>query len=162
MPISTNLSLTFLRCVLVLLLVSGSRVLAAETDAPSSKELAFFESKIRPLLVTHCVDCHGEETQESSLRVDTMSGMLGGGESGAAVIPKDPKHSLLLAAVRYDHQQLKMPPDGKMADAEVKLLEQWIEMGAPHPDQLAKGSVQPFISLTPSGSNNNQLHRTSV
>ncbi len=143
MPTSTNLSFPFLRCVLVLLLVGGSRVLAAEADAPSSKELAFFESKIRPLLVTHCVDCHGEETQESSLRVDTMSGMLGGGESGAAVIPKDPKHSLLLAAVRYDHKQLKMPPDGKIADGEVKLLEQWIEMGAPHPDQLARGSVQP-------------------
>jgi len=142
MPIP-NFAVTILHAMILLAAVGASHASAAEAQPPSPKELAFFESKIRPLLVTHCVDCHGEATQESSLRVDTMSGMLGGGESGAAVIPKDPKHSLLLAAVKYDNQQLQMPPDGKMSDAEIQLLKQWIEMGAPHPDQLGKGSISP-------------------
>ncbi|WP_233198911.1 MULTISPECIES: PSD1 and planctomycete cytochrome C domain-containing protein [Pirellulaceae] len=129
--------------LMVLLAVGGTTAHAADLAKPSSQDVAFFESKIRPLLIQHCVDCHGADTQESSLRVDTMSGMLGGGESGAAVIPKDPKHSLLLAAVRYDNEHLKMPPDGKMSDEQIKLLQQWIEMGAPHPDQLGSGSIQP-------------------
>lgn len=143
MPTSTILPATTVLAAILLLVAIGTPALAAEPGAPSSQELAFFEAKIRPLLVAHCIDCHGAETQESSLRVDTMSGMLGGGESGAAVIPKDPKHSLLLAAVRYDNQHLKMPPDGKMSDGQIKLLQQWIEMGAPHPDQLASGGIQP-------------------
>lgn len=143
MPSSTFVPTTILRSLLLLLIAGSSIASAAEPTSPSSQDLAFFESKIRPLLVTHCVDCHGADTQESALRVDTMSGMLGGGESGAAVIPKDPKHSLLLAAVRYDNEHLKMPPDGKMTDAQIKLLQQWIEMGAPHPDQLASGGIQP-------------------
>lgn len=143
MPTSPFVPATILRAAVLLLMVTGSHAYAADPASPSSQDLAFFESKIRPLLVEHCVDCHGADTQESSLRVDTMSGMLGGGESGAAVIPKDPKHSLLLAAVRYDNEHLKMPPDGKMTDAQIKLLQQWIEMGAPHPDQLGSGSIQP-------------------
>lgn len=133
----------FVPALMLLLAVGGMSAEAAETAKPSSQDVAFFETKIRPLLVEHCTDCHGADTQESSLRVDTMSGMLGGGESGAAVIPKDPKHSLLLAAVRYDNEHLKMPPDGKMSDAQIKLLQQWIEMGAPHPDQLGSGGIQP-------------------
>ncbi|QDU75360.1 Planctomycete cytochrome C [Bremerella volcania] len=143
MPTSTFVPGVFVQAAMLLLVVCVLTARTVQAAPPSSQDLAFFESKIRPLLVTHCVDCHGAETQESSLRVDTMSGMLGGGESGAAVIPKDPKHSLLLAAVRYDNQHLKMPPDGKMTDGQIKLLQQWIEMGAPHPDQLDKGGIQP-------------------
>ncbi|MBA2116750.1 DUF1553 domain-containing protein [Bremerella alba] len=147
MPTSKFVPETILHVSLVLIALgivpNASHVNAAEPAAPSSQDLSFFEAKIRPLLVTHCIDCHGADTQESSLRVDTMSGMLGGGESGAAVIPKDPKHSLLLAAVQYDNDHLKMPPDGKMSDAQIKLLQQWIQMGAPHPDLLGKNAVEP-------------------
>ncbi|MBI1247916.1 DUF1553 domain-containing protein [bacterium] len=118
-------------------------LIAAEPKPPTQQELAFFETKIRPLLATHCIECHGEETQENSLRLDTLAGILGGGSSGASVIPRDTKHSLLLAAVRHDNEQLKMPPDEKLSDAEIQFLEQWIEKGAPHPDQLGNHDIKP-------------------
>ncbi len=32
-----------------------------------------FTAKVRPLLDEHCIDCHGEDTQKSGLRLDTLS-----------------------------------------------------------------------------------------
>ena len=37
---------------------------------PSKEDLAFFENRIRPLLVEHCQKCHGAKKQESGLRLD--------------------------------------------------------------------------------------------
>ncbi|TWU05779.1 Planctomycete cytochrome C [Stieleria varia] len=92
----------------------------------------FFESKVRPLLVRHCYECHSEEHQEQQggLLLDRASGWLGGGDTGKAVIPGEADASLLVRAVRYDDSDLQMPPDGKLSDEEIKVLEQWISGGA--------------------------------
>ncbi len=72
--------------------------------------VAFFENKIRPLLAEHCYECHGEDEQESDLRVDSLAGLLRGGEGyGAAITPGDPSGSILISAVK--HQELTMPPE---------------------------------------------------
>ncbi len=95
----------------------------------------FFERRIRPLLVQHCYECHSEEAQEQQggLLLDRQSGWLQGGDTNKAVIPGDPDSSLLFAAVRYEHADLQMPPDGKLAADEIDLLRQWIQHGAPGP-----------------------------
>ena len=38
---------------------------AASTASVRAADVAFFESKIRPLLVEHCYECHGEKKEES-------------------------------------------------------------------------------------------------
>ncbi|UUO04941.1 PSD1 and planctomycete cytochrome C domain-containing protein [Blastopirellula sp. J2-11] len=116
---------------------------AAEPPAPSSDDLKFFESKVRPLLVSKCIDCHGEDTQESELRLDTYAGMISGGTSGPAIVPGSLEESLLLTAVSFKHELLQMPPDGKLAADEIQLLQQWVEKGAPHPESGAAGSITP-------------------
>ena len=116
---------------------SGSRVasgLQGETYLPSEESIRFFETKIRPLLADHCYECHGVDSQESDLRVDTLVGMLSGGLAGPSMIPGQPNSSLLVTAVRYHDNDLKMPPDEKLSDLQIADLTQWIEMGAPHPD----------------------------
>lgn len=40
-------------------------------EAPQA-DLAQFESTIKPLLIQHCVDCHGPETAEGNIRIDTL------------------------------------------------------------------------------------------
>ncbi|MFI4877079.1 MAG: PSD1 and planctomycete cytochrome C domain-containing protein [Blastopirellula sp. JB062] len=116
---------------------------ADEAKKPSADELKFFETKIRPLLENHCVDCHGEDTQESALRLDTYEGMVRGGTSGPAVSPGNLDESLLLTAISYKHELLQMPPDGKLAEDEIRLLQQWVKQGAPHPQQGETGSIMP-------------------
>ena len=45
--------------------------------------LAGFQDKIRPLLKTACFDCHGAETQEGNIRVDTLDPDMVNGEDAS-------------------------------------------------------------------------------
>ncbi|MCH7687609.1 MAG: hypothetical protein IH899_13165, partial [Planctomycetes bacterium] len=79
----------------------------------SAEQVEFFESKVRPLLVRHCYECHSEKAKKlkGGLRLDGRKLVLKGGESGAAVVPGKPGESLLIESVRW--QSLEMPPKGK-------------------------------------------------
>jgi len=118
---------------------------AADPPATSDADLKFFETKIRPLLAEKCGDCHGAETQEADLRLDTFTGLVGGGKSGPVIAPGSPDESLLMAAVNYKDMHLQMPPDEKLPDAEIALLKEWIQRGAPHPERgnPGSGSIMP-------------------
>jgi hypothetical protein len=99
-------------------------------------DFAFFENKIRPILVDHCYSCHsaGAEKVKGSLLLDSKQGLLKGGESGPAILPGDPENSLLIKAVRYGDKDLQMPPkDKKLSDFQITDLTAWIKMGAPDP-----------------------------
>ena len=74
---------------------------AAEADL---KQAEFFEKRIRPLLIAECYDCHSEDSVESGLRVDSLSGLIRGGERGPALVPGKPKESLLISAVQHSGQ----------------------------------------------------------
>jgi len=133
--------------VLVLLMIStisaGRPATAADNPKPTAEDLAFFESRIRPLLIKHCVECHGEDAQESDLRLDTWAGLRDGGKAGPVILPGKPDQSLLLVAVSYRDNELRMPPDGKLSAVEQADLKRWIEIGAPHPDRTESDSPQP-------------------
>ncbi len=91
----------------------------------------FFESKVRPLLVKHCYECHSGEKTKGGLSLDSKTGWEKGGESGSAITTGEPDKSLLIAAIRY--QDLEMPPSGKLPEEEIQVLETWVRMGAPDP-----------------------------
>src|SRR5690606_30469755 len=102
-------------------------------QAPSPEEVEFFETHIRPLLADRCFKCHGEQKQSGSLRLDGRSLMLTGGDSGPAIVPGQPAQSLLIEAIHYDPAGYQMPPDGKLPDKQIALIETWVAMGAPWP-----------------------------
>ena len=96
------------------LLVAGVDVFAAE---PTAKGLAFFEKKIRPVLVEHCYKCHSASSEKvkGGLLLDTREGIRKGGESGHAVVPGDLKESLLISALK--HNDFELPPKGRLPAA---------------------------------------------
>ncbi|MFI5461553.1 MAG: DUF1549 domain-containing protein, partial [Isosphaerales bacterium] len=102
--------------------------------------IEFFESRVRPILVDRCVKCHGPKKQSSSLRLDSRESILKGGESGPAVVPAKPDESLLIQAVSHAHDELKMPPGGKLPEPAVAALRQWVALGAPWPVDTAKST----------------------
>ncbi len=131
--------LTLLRQVVALGILSGLTLQAAEGEKPSTQGVEFFEKHVRPLLVKNCYDCHGPGKQKGELRLDWRGGWARGGESGPAIVPGDPKQSLLIEAVRY--AGFEMPPSGKLKPAQIAVLEKWIKMGAPDPREVAPSGV---------------------
>ncbi|MEY3141845.1 MAG: hypothetical protein RLY21_338 [Planctomycetota bacterium] len=114
----------------------GGGMQAETAAAPlTAEQLKFFESKIRPILIANCYGCHSVSSGKSKggLRLDTRDGMLKGGDSGPSVVPGDVDSSLLIRAIRYLDSDYEMPPAGKLKDAEIALLEEWVAMGAPDP-----------------------------
>ena len=102
----------------------------APADAPAGDN-EFFEKKIRPIFVEHCYECHRAGKSKGNLKLDSSTGWMRGGDSGAAVVPGKPDESLLIHAVRHDG--LDMPPAGKLSDEKIRLLEQWVARGAISP-----------------------------
>lgn len=112
---------------------------SAQEDSAQESSEDFFEKNVRPVLLAKCVECHGPDTQEAGLRLDSRAHLLQGGGQGAAFEPATPADSLLLRAISYEHE-LQMPPDGPLASDQVEILRHWILAGAPWPDSVVIGS----------------------
>ena len=77
------------------------------------------------------------------LRLDSREAVLKGGASGPAIQLDNPEASLLLQAVTHTHERLKMPPQGKLPDAEIAVLSSWIKAGAYWPADDKSASAAP-------------------
>ena len=117
-------------------------LITANVTSASDLGIAFFESKIRPALVTHCYECHSEaeNKKKGGLWLDRKAGWEVGGDSGPAVVPGDVEGSLLVETIRYDDPDLEMPPKGKLPSSVVADFEKWIAMGAPDPRESGVGT----------------------
>ena len=111
-------------------LVSASAIVAAAETVPAADD-DLFEIHARPLLVSHCIRCHGESKQEAGLNLATRAGLLAGGDSGPAIVPGKPDESLLLEALRYESYE--MPPTGKLGDPLIAGIAAWVAAGADWP-----------------------------
>ncbi len=132
--------------ITVFLSLAIGRPTSAEDSLPA-ESLDFFESKIRPLLINHCYECHSLESGEASggLRLDSATASHAGGSHGAAVVPGDLSASTLVKAIEYDDPELQMPPEGKLQAEQIELLKHWIEIGAPDPrEETAPKTVSPL------------------
>ena len=147
--------------------VAGMVAVLLATALPAAdmtpERRAFFESKIRPVLVKQCYECHSASAKKvgGKLLLDSPGEMLGGGESGPVMQPGKPAESLLIQALRYDG--LEMPPKHRLPEAVVNDFVTWVKMGAPDPrvnapksarkeaptDQAALWSFQPVTNPKP-------------
>ncbi len=123
-----------MRCLLGVFLVV---IPAALPAAEPSSGVAFFEQKVRPLLVNHCYECHSRQAKKvkGGLWLDSRRGWASGGNSGEpAIRPGKPEESLLLRTVRHLEAGLEMPAGKpKLSDAAIADLATWIRLGAPDP-----------------------------
>ena len=119
-------------------LVLASAMWLIVTAICSAEEVQFLRD-IAPILEEHCWHCHGEDEQESGLRLDRRTGMLRGGGSGfAAVVPGKPERSYLVEVISHDDKEISMPPDeDRIPDNDIALLTRWIKEGAIWPGQMA-------------------------
>ncbi len=119
----------------VLLFVASFVATLSAWAQDTAEGLAFFEKKIRPVLVQNCYKCHSAKAKKlkAELYLDRKAGWVHGGESGPVVIPGKSAESRLLTAIRYKDNDLRMPPNKKLPKQVVADFEKWIAMGAPDP-----------------------------
>jgi len=125
--------------------LASAENLASAEDVASGEEVAsgedkagleHFESKIRPVLVEHCYQCHSVEAKNQNklkggLLLDSREGTLQGGDSGPSLIPGDPGESLIVSAMK--HVDFEMPPEGRLPQSVIDDFVTWVEAGAPDP-----------------------------
>jgi cytochrome c553 len=118
--------------LLICLLVSTA---PAQQQPPTAEGVRFFESKVRPVLVKHCYECHSSESGKArgGLKVDSRDGLLLGGDSGPALVAKSLEKSVLYQALLYHDDGWQMPPKGKLPQETIDDFRHWILMGAPDP-----------------------------
>ncbi len=122
------------RSLTVLVTCLVSNVVLSLTVCADDQDTHFFETRIRPLLVARCYECHSVQTEQNGrLSLDSKAGWAVGGDSGPAIVVGDPDASLVIKAVRWSDPALQMPPQdsgGKLTDAEIADLETWIRNNA--------------------------------
>jgi mono/diheme cytochrome c family protein len=116
---------------------------AAVSQQISSEHLQFFENKIRPILATHCLECHSADKGKikGGLNLDSKPDWIKGGESGALIKDGDVRGSTLIKAVTWE-DDLQMPPKKKLTDDQIEDLKQWVAMGAPDPREPSKNAAK--------------------
>ncbi len=122
----------------VILAAVSAHSFAADA-VPDKKGIAFFEKRIRPVLVESCYECHSTKEGaklKGGLALDSREGLLQGGESGPSIVPGSPEDSLLIEAIRHDG--LEMPPEKKLPAAVIADFVAWVKMGAPDPREGGK------------------------
>jgi hypothetical protein len=115
------------------LIAVGLAGFANVSRGDDSADAAFFESKVRPLLIAKCLECHGNVKPKAGLRLDSLEALLTGGESGPAVVVGKPDESLLVDVIGY-RNSIQMPPKSKLPEAEIAILTEWVRRGVPWPN----------------------------
>ena len=121
----------------------------------SREHRAFFEKKIRPILIEHCYECHssGPDAKiKAGLSVESREDLIKGGDTGPSIVPGKPGDSLFMETLRGDDPDLLMPPEksgGKLPDAVIADFAKWIKMGAPDPRTAAGTEEDPGDWATP-------------
>ena len=129
---------------LILLFAPNELVAAPQNtssiERSSSSDLApiKFNRDIRPILSDACFACHGPDkhSRQADLRLDDRESAMAAG----AITPNSPASSSILERIDSHDPDLLMPPakTGKSITPEQrKLLESWIQQGAPYESHWA-------------------------
>ena len=109
---------------------------SVQKPADLTKEaVEFFESRIRPILIERCYECHSSKAKKvrGGLLLDSQQGVMEGGISGPVILPGDTENSPLIHAIRWTDSEFAMPPKASLTPQQVQNFEQWVKMGAPDP-----------------------------
>ena len=109
--------------------------------------IRIFEDAIHPLFSSKCVACHNNEISRGGLNMSNAVGLFSGGNSGAAIVPKDLEKSLAFKRIIKSQSDEKfMPPSGEpMTYEEIQLIEWWINEGAPINKTFNQIKVNPIV-----------------
>lgn len=115
-------------------------------------QAADYLREVKPILAEHCYRCHGASQQKSGLRVDTAAAASKGGEKGPSLKAGNSAESILVQVIKGTHPEISQMPYKKppLSDAQIALIERWINEGARAPADEAPQSNQHWAFVKPS------------
>jgi hypothetical protein len=106
-----------------------------------------FAHEVLPIINAHCLECHGGTEAEGGFSVNTREHILdsGAAEAGNSV------DSRMIELVSSDDPDYQMPPNDRvrLAAAEIKVLQDWIDQGLPWEDGFTFGAQSYETPLKP-------------
>ena len=82
-----------------------------------------FTSDIKPILQTHCTQCHADGKRKGGFSMDHIHALEAGGESGPVVVSRKSAESHLIDLVSSNDANERMPPKGDpLSDDEIAKL----------------------------------------
>ena len=117
---------------------SASPATAAEglpVSPPRRADKVRFAEEIQPLLAANCTACHNAKNHEGGLMLDSLKGIVAGGDSGPGVVAGKPAESVLFLRAAHRQDDVMPPADNKvgakhLSPDQLGLLERWIAEGA--------------------------------
>jgi len=115
---------------------------AADVDtsklpAASTKTGVTYATDIKPIFDASCIKCHGEQKPKAKLRLDSLAGVVKGGEDGKVIEPGNSAKSMLVLNIAHlgDEDDFMPPPKNKLGlkkltDEQIGLVRAWIDQGA--------------------------------
>jgi len=102
---------------------------AKPTDIPPTEPpLISFRDKVRPILLSRCVVCHGgSRGTEEGLSLLTYETLVAGSDNGPVIVPNDADSSLLVELVTKQEMPKRGP---KLTPPQVQLIVDWVNQGA--------------------------------
>ncbi len=103
----------------------------------SDKAGVTYATDIKPILDKSCTKCHEGQKPKGKLHLDSLEGVLKGGEDGKVIKPGDSIGSMLIVNVSHagDPDDYMPPPKNKhgiqpLTKEEIGLIRAWIDQGA--------------------------------
>jgi hypothetical protein len=104
---------------------------------PSDKTGVTYAVDIKPILEKSCTKCHDGDKPKAKLRLDSLEGVLKGGEDGKVVLSGNSAGSMLVHNVAHagDPDAYMPPPRNKagivpLTKDQIGLIRAWIDQGA--------------------------------
>jgi mono/diheme cytochrome c family protein len=113
---------------------------AVQTPPAAEATPEFYTEHVQPVFQANCYRCHAGMNHRGGLQLDTRESLMRGGKDGAVIVPGDPEQSLLVKLIRHEgpaNHAMPMPPKGKLSDADIAAITDWIRAGAVMPAEQA-------------------------
>jgi mono/diheme cytochrome c family protein len=132
------IALVGLSAVGISLAARSSRAVQTVPAAEANPE--FYTEHVQPIFQANCYRCHAGMNHRGGLQLDTRESLMHGGKDGLVIVPGNPEQSLLVKLIRHegpDSHAMPMPPKGKLSDADIATITEWIRAGAVMPTEQA-------------------------
>ena len=113
-------------------------LLACAAGSAAADETVDFSRDIRPILASHCYNCHGRDahSRQAELRLDDRESAIRELPSGTrAVVPGSVAESELVARIEATDPDTVMPPPAfkkPLTPRQIELLKAWVAGNAPY------------------------------